>query len=291
MSELRQIDDELARRLVDDQFPQWSRLPLRRQPQAGSDHVIFRLGDDLAVRLPRHDGSITQARKEAYWLPRLAAVLPLEIPVPVGVGAPDFGYPWPWAVARWLDGSVATVAEFGGSAETATELAAFLITLRGFDAGEIPAERRAELGQERLVERDAATRRAIATVGDTFDGAAMTRVWDAALAAPEPGAPRWVHGDFHTGNLLARNGRVTSVIDFGGLCLGDPAFDLMIAYTLLSARCRMIFRDAVGLDDATWVRGRGWALCTGLNAYTAYAATRPDVAANTTRQITQTLLD
>ncbi len=191
--------------------------------------------------------------------------------------------------AGW-QGSVATVEEFADSADAAHDLAGFLVALHAFDPGEIPPERQAELEQERLVDRDAQTREAIAEVGTTFDAAAMIMVWQAALDAPEPEAWHWVHGDFHTGNLLTDAGRVTTVIDFGGFTHGDPAFDLMMAYTLLSPRCRTIFRDAVGLDDATWARGRGWALCTGLNAYTTYAATHPRVAAQTTRQITQALL-
>lgn len=289
MSEQPMIDDALARKLVDDQFPHWSPLPLHRVEPAGSDHVIFRLGDDLSVRLPRHDGAITQARKEAYWLPRLAPQLPLRIPEPVAVGEPDHGYPWPWAVCRWLEGKVATVEEFADSADTARDLAGFLTALHAVDLV-IPPERRSELRQDALADRDARTRAAIAEVADTFDAAAMIMVWDAALTAPGREAPRWVHGDFHTGNLLAEDGRVTTVIDFGGFAYGDPAFDLMIAYTLLSPSSRAIFRDAVGLDDDTWARGRGWALCTGLNAYAAYAATHPRVAAQTTRQITQALI-
>jgi aminoglycoside phosphotransferase (APT) family kinase protein len=193
-------------------------------------------------------------------------------------------------VCRWLDGTVATVEEFADSEDAARDLAGFLVALHGFDPGEIPPERRAELRQDSLADRDARTRTAIEEVADTFDTAAMIMVWQAALDAPENGSPRWVHGDFHTGNLLTQGGRVTTVIDFGGFTHGDPAFDLMMAYTLLSPRCRATFRDAVGLDDATWARGRGWALCTGLNAYTAYAATHPRVAAQTSRQITQALI-
>jgi aminoglycoside phosphotransferase (APT) family kinase protein len=107
------IDAALARRLVEAQFPQWAELPLLHSP-AGSDHVIYRLGEELSVRLPRHAGAITQARKEAQWLPELAPHLPLTIPVPVEVGEPDLGYPWPWAVSRWLDGEVATVDALSG---------------------------------------------------------------------------------------------------------------------------------------------------------------------------------
>ena len=279
------IDAVLARRLVDTQFPHWAELPLRPHSPAGSDHVIYRLGDELSVRLPRHAGAIDQARKEAEWLPRLAPHLPLAIPVLVEVGEPGFGYPWRWAVSRWLDGEVATVEGLSGSHEAAGVLAEFLIALHEFDA-----EATEDLTGQSLSTRDAATRSAIAVVGDAFDTAALTELWDAALAAPERDRPPvWFHGDFHTGNLLTTNGRLSAVIDFGELAVGDPARDLMIAFTLLSAETRATFRAALGVDDASWTRGRGWALATGLNAYVSYAAVNPRIAANTTRQITHAL--
>ncbi|RKT90067.1 Predicted kinase, aminoglycoside phosphotransferase (APT) family [Saccharopolyspora antimicrobica] len=280
------IDAALARRLVDAQFPQWAGLPLRLLAPAGSDHVIYRLGEELSVRLPRHDGAIEQARKEAEWLPRLAPHLPLAVPEVVAVGEPGFGYPWPWAVSRWLDGEVATADTLSGSHETAVALAEFLTALHRIDAA--AAE---HLTGEPLAERDAETRSAIAEVRGTFDAAAMTELWDTALAAPGWGRPLvWFHGDFHTGNLLTTNGRLSAVIDFGELGTGDPACDLTIAFTLLSPETRATFRSALDVDDDTWTRGRGWALATGLNAYTSYAATSPRVAAQTTRQMTQALL-
>ncbi|MGO1055175.1 aminoglycoside phosphotransferase family protein [Crossiella sp. CA198] len=275
----------LARRLVDTQFPRWAGLPLVPHAPAGSDHVIYRLGEELSVRLPRHAGAIQQARKEAEWLPRLAPQLPLAVPELVGVGEADFGYPWPWAVSRWLDGEVATVEALSGSHEAAGVLAGFLTALHRFDAE--PTE---DLTGRPLAARDPATRSAIAKVGAAFDSAAMAELWDAALLADEQDCPPvWCHGDFHTGNLLTTGGRLSAVIDFGEFGVGDPACDLIIAFTLLSAETRAIFRAALDVDDATWTRGRGWALATGLNAYVSYAAVNPRVAAQTTRQITQAL--
>lgn len=281
----RAVDAALARRLIDTQFPRWAGLPLVPHAPAGSDHVIYRLGEQLSVRLPRHSGATGQAVKEAEWLPRLAPHLPLAVPVVVEVGEPDFGYPWPWAVSRWLAGEVATVDALSGSHETAGVLAGFLTALHRFDA-EAPEG----LTGRPLAARDAATRAAIARVGDTFDTAAMTELWALALAAAEwDRPPSWCHGDFHTGNLLTTDGRVSAVIDFGELGVGDPARDLIIAFTLMSAETRGTFRAALDVDDATWTRGRGWALATGLNAHVTYAAVNPRVAAQTTRQITQAL--
>jgi aminoglycoside phosphotransferase (APT) family kinase protein len=286
------IDAVLVRRLVDTQFPQWAELPLELLEPAGSDHVIHRLGKELSVRLPRHAGAIGQAEKESEWLPRLAPHLPLAIPVPVGVGEPGLGYPWPWAVSRWLDGEVATVEALGDSTAAAVELAEFLTALQQFLPGSIPEEgAREELTPSALADRDRATRAAIAKTDGVFDAPAMTALWDAALSAPGwDRPPVWFHGDFHTGNLLTVDGRLSAVIDFGELGVGDPARDLTIAFTLMSAASRAAFRAALGVDDATWTRGRGWALATGLNAYTSYAAVNPRVAAQTTRQITGALI-
>ncbi|MFF4716248.1 aminoglycoside phosphotransferase family protein [Streptomyces eurythermus] len=286
------IDEALVRRLVDTRFPQWAGLPLQLLDPAGSDHVIYRLGEELSVRLPRHVGAVGQARKESQWLPRLAPHLPLAIPAPVGVGDPGFGYPWPWAVSRWLDGEVATVDALGDCSSAAVELARFLAALQRFAPEDIPAgDIREDLTGRPLSDRDSATRAAIAEVDGVFDTTAMTELWNAALSAPAwDRPPVWCHGDFHTGNLLTSGGRLSAVIDFGGLGMGDPACDLMIAFTLMSADSRAAFRDALGVDDATWTRGRGWALATGLNAYTSYAAVDPRVAAQTTRQITQALI-
>ncbi|MER7176944.1 aminoglycoside phosphotransferase family protein [Streptomyces mesophilus] len=281
-----EIATALVRRLVDTQFPQWSGLPLTLLDPAGSDHVIHRLGDELSVRLPRHAGAVGQAAKEARWLPRLAPHLPLPVPVPVAVGAPDLGYPWPWAVTRWLDGEAATAATLGDSTEAAVGLAHFLAALQQFTTEDASPD----LSGAPLADRDQDTRAAIAGTDGAFDAGAMTALWDEALHAPGPaGPPVWFHGDFHTGNVLTVDGRLGAVIDFGGLGVGDPAPDLMIAFTLLSADCRAAFRAALGVDDATWLRGRGWALATGLNAYTAYAAVSPRIAAQTTRQITAAL--
>ncbi|MFF9024791.1 aminoglycoside phosphotransferase family protein [Streptomyces eurythermus] len=286
------IDAALVRRLVDTQFPQWAEMPLELLDPAGSDHVIYRLGEKLSVRLPRHAGAIGQAQKESEWLPRLAPHLPLAVPVPVGVGQPNFGYPWPWAISRWLDGEVATVEALADSPEAAVELAGFLTALQRFEPEEIPAQgAREDLTVRPLVARDRATRAAIAEVDGAFDAAAMTELWEAAISAPDrDGPPVWFHGDFHTGNLLTVDGCLSAVIDFGELGIGDPACDLVIAFTLMSARSRAAFRAALGVDDATWIRGRGWALATALNAYTYYAAVNPRVAAQTSRQITEALI-
>lgn len=281
VSRFLEVDEDQAATLVRDQFPEWSELPLRRLVPGGSDHVIYRLGNELTARFPRHAGAVDQARHEARWLPELAAHLPLAIPHPVAVGKPSHGYPWHWAVHNWLDGSAVTPEEYGDSVEAVETLAAFLASLRAF-----PVEGGSPVRPLPLADRDASTRSHIESVSGDFDPAKLNRIWEAGLAAPAwDGEPVWCHGDFHTGNLLARDHKIVAVIDFGGLHLGDPADDLMVAFTLFSPETRAQFRDALEVDDATWQRARAWALTTGLGAYTAYAATVPSVRKSTTRQI------
>jgi aminoglycoside phosphotransferase (APT) family kinase protein len=287
------ICPRLVRRLLASQFPEWADLPVSRLLPAGSDNVIYRLGEHMSVRLPRGGWAAGQAAKEQYWLPRLAPRLPLPIPIPLAVGKPAFGYRWDWSVSGWLPGETATVKGLADPRRTASELAEFLIALRHA----LPVESDAPISHDeftgtQLAKRDQATRAAIAAVHHTFDAGAMTAVWDAALRAPAwDQAKVWFHGDLHLGNLLVSGGHLSAVIDFAGLGVGDPACDIVIAWNLLSPETRPVFRAALQVDDATWARAKGWALTTGLNAYTSYAATNPLIGANTHRQISQVLID
>ena len=287
------IDSALVGRLLAAQFPQWAELPLALVEQGGSDHIIHRLGETMSVRLPRSDWADGEATKQHTWLRQLAPRLPLPVPEPLGLGTPGCGYQWSWSVTRWLDGTTATVEGLTDPNLTARQLAEFLRALYEIPpAGELVPGAHPELVRAPLADRDKATRAAIEAVAGVFDAAAMTEVWDNALHAPAwEREPVWCHGDFHTGNLLTADGRLSAVIDFGGVGMGDPACDLVIAYTLLSATTRPVFRSVLGPDDATWTRGMGWALATGLNAYTSHAATDPHVARQTTRQLTEVLTE
>ncbi|WP_328871195.1 aminoglycoside phosphotransferase family protein [Streptomyces sp. NBC_00287] len=255
------IDAELVRRLIPEQFPQWARLPVRLVRSAGTDNAMYRLGDDLVVRLPRLPGGEGQIIREHRWLPQLAPHLPLSVPVPVAVGEPGAGFALPWGVYRWLEGS----NELVELADAAVELGRFIAALHKVDAaGGPPSYRGAPPGRN-----DEEVRAAIRDLGSdgTIDPALATEVWERTLRLPDwDGAPVWLHGDLLPGNLLAVDGRLTSVIDFGCLGIGDPAVDLMAAWTVFTAGTREAFRAAADVDDATWERGRGWALCFGLTA-------------------------
>jgi aminoglycoside phosphotransferase (APT) family kinase protein len=257
-----QIDVPLVRRLVKAQFPQWASLPIEPVESAGWDNTIYRLGAELAVRLPRRRAGADQVSNEHRWLPVLGANLPLAVPVPVGKGAPGQGYPWHWTVCSWLDGELAALAHVTDTRRAALSLASFIAALQAFDSTGGPVH----AFHGRLPTRDRVARTAAAVLDkDGFDTQRLLAAWDAALAAPAwTGPPVWMHGDLHPANLLVDQGELTAVIDFGLLGVGDPACDLMVAWTYLPADARPLFRGALMADDATWSRGRGWALQLGL---------------------------
>lgn len=286
-------DVSLVGRLLTAQFPQWADLCIEPVHSAGTDNVIHRLGDDMAVRLPRIRRAAGQVDKEHRWLPRLAPLLPLAIPVPLGKGMPAEDYPWQWSVYRWLDGEDVTVERIADPRHAAIELGRFVAALQRIDPddGPRPGEHNSFRGVA-LAERDASTRMAITSLDGTIDAGAATQAWEAALHAPVWDGPLvWIHGDLLAGNLLARQGRLSAVIDFGCLGVGDPACDVMAAWTFLSAESREAFRAAVHVDDATWARGRGWALSVGLIALPYYQVSNPVLARIARRAIDEALAD
>ncbi|MBE1462190.1 aminoglycoside phosphotransferase family protein [Kibdelosporangium phytohabitans] len=252
----------LAHRLIAGQFPQWAGLPVIPITPGGTDNDVVRLGDDMVVRLPRGKPAAAHIQKDLRWLGKLAPHLPLAIPVPLAHGSPSDEFPLPWAVYRWLPGHTATPGRLTEPVGAARALGSFVAALERIDASSGPAPTRAT-GRRGLplAIRDADTRAAIGKLGAVLDVPAALAVWDEALAAPGWDAPGvWLHGDLHSGNLLAVDGRLSAVIDFGLLAVGDPAVDLMVAWTMFDEHARPAFRAATGLDEATWVRGRGWAL-------------------------------
>ena len=281
-------DAALVGRLLAAQFPQWADLSIEPMRSAGTDNAIYRLGDDMAVRLPRIHWATGQPDLEHEWLPRLAPLLPLAVPVPLAKGEPAEGYPWHWSVYRWLEGETATLERIADPQQAATELGRFVAALQRIDpAGGPPSSRGVTLAR-----RDAATRAAIEAVSGMLDTDAATEAWETALEAPAwDRAAVWIHGDLQSGNLLAVEGRLSAVIDFGCLGVGDPACDAMPAWTYLSAGTRDAFRAALPVDDATWARGRGWALSVGLIALPYYQTTNPVLAGIARHAIEEVLAD
>ena len=273
-------DAHLVRRLLAAQFPQWAGLTIDLVHSAGTDNALYRVGDDMVVRLPRIAAAAGQVDKEHQWLPKFAPLLTLPIPAPLAKGAPGEGYPWNWSVYRWLEGEPASIERLASPSQTANELARFIATLHRIDpAGGPPPGTHNSFRGAALAMRDTATRNAISALRGAVDVAAATSAWDAALQAPQwDDGPVWIHGDLQSGNLLAQHGQLTAVIDFGCIGVGDPACDLIVAWNLFSAESRHIFRNALQVDDATWARGRGWALSIGLIALPYYWTTNPELA-------------
>jgi aminoglycoside phosphotransferase (APT) family kinase protein len=282
-------DDALVRRLLAAQFPWWAELRIEALPVGGTDNAIYRLGEELSVRLPRRrkwtSGSLDD---EFEWLPRLAPLLPLSVPTPVARGRPGEGYPHEWSVYDWLDGEDATSAPIDRR-RAAVDLAELLAALRRIDpaGGPPPTGRGGPLGP-----RDEVMRAGIAALADSIDADAVTEAWEDALAAPVwDGPPVWIHGDLDARNLLVREGRITGLLDWSCLCAGDPACDVKVAWAVLDAETRPIFRELLQVDDATWARARGWALSQAIGALAYYQHTYPVIVQEARRWLAEALAD
>ena len=285
-----ETDVALVRRLLTAQLPQWADLPIELVASYGTDHDIYRLGDHLAARMPRIGWAIGQAQKERKWLPKLAPHLPLAVPVPVATGQPAEGYPFEWSIYEWLPGENAN-SRIDDLTQAAVDLAAFIRALRRIDTTE--AHPRPVHGRGGpLIEGDEQVRRSITELGDRIDGAATLGLWEESLSAPAwDGEELWVHGDLLPGNLLVVDGRLSGVIDFGGLNVGDPACDLQPAWNMFAGESRGRFLNELEVDQASWLRGRGWALYQAVSALPYYWDTNPGMIRQASHALAQVLAD
>lgn len=271
-----QIDVSLVHQLIITQFPKWANLTIKPVEFSGWDNRTFHLGEHMTVRLPSNAEYAEQVEKEQYWLPKLAPYLPLSISTPLAMGNPSKEYPLHWSIYKWLDGDTASIERISDLNQFAIALAEFLVALQQCDAtgGPLPGEHNFYRGGDLAIYEDE-TREAIKILGDKIDVDAVTNVWDAARASNWHNPPVWIHGDIATGNLLVKNGQLNAVIDYGQLGIGDPACDLAIAWTFFRGESRQAFRQALKLDPATWVRGRGWTLWKALIVYAGLSGTNP----------------
>lgn len=281
----------LTRSLIAGQFPQWADLPLAEVSGGGTDNRIYRLGEDMVIRLPRSQREAEMIRTEQRWLPQIASALPLAIPVMLGAGTPDDAFPYPWSVCRWLEGDNLVDQPDVDLADAAIQLGRFVAALQQVD---ITGGQVSERARPVNPAHDSGVRDTIRRLGaqDSVDVSAAIAIWEAALDAPqwtEP--PVWTHGDLYSGNLLAQHRRLSAVIDFGLLGLGDPACDMLPAWSLLTADTRDLFRTQVGVDEATWIRGRGWALWAGLGAVDVYRDTNPTIAVPGRHAVVEAIAD
>jgi aminoglycoside phosphotransferase (APT) family kinase protein len=281
------IDSGLVRRLVATQFPHLAGLPVRAVRSTGTVNAIYRLGDRLCARLPRVQTWARDLDKEWRWLPKLAPQLSLRVPEPVAKGRPTSSYPFPWAIYGWVDGQPYADALVDDERQAARELARFVGELRRIDPAGAPSGGRRPLG-----ELDAVTRAAIESARGTIDSDAAMAAWESALQAPAwTGTPVWIHCDLLRPNLLVRDGRLYAVIDFGGAGIGDPAADVIAAWSVFGPAGRHVFRDALDVDDGTWARARGFALHQAALIIPYYRKTNPGFAAPAKRTIGEILAD
>ena len=272
-----EVSEATVRRLLASQFPGWADLPLSRVAESGTDHALFRLGDDLVVRLPRIAWADGQAALEAEWLPRLAPRLPLSLSIPVALGKPENGYPFAWSVNPWLPGQPLDPTSVD-PVRLSVELAEFVRALQSCDAtgARLFGSRGQPLDEP---ERDRRTRECLAAAADLVDARSALAVWEQAqLAAAYAGPPTWFHGDLTEGNLLVRDGRLSAVLDWGPFGAGNPACELHSAWLLLDRPGRQRFREIVGCDEAMWQRGRGWTISLGAIGIPYYRETVPAFA-------------
>ncbi|MEM9653620.1 MAG: aminoglycoside phosphotransferase family protein [Actinomycetota bacterium] len=283
----------LVQALLADQFPAYADLPVTPVPSAGTDNALFRIGDELSARLPRIGWAVSGVEKEYRWLPTLAERLPLPVPQPIAIGGPGCGYPCAWTICRWLPGENPPVGETPNPAELAVDLARFLRALQAIDVTDGPPCRRGVP----VSTRDGDFRRAVAELleiqaaGSPDDPAVAPilnldlgralAIWGRDITAEDwDRPPMWTHADLSPLNVLCdANGRLSAVIDFGTVGVGDPAVDAYGAWNLLDEPSRELFRDEIGFDDATWARGRAWALSIAMIQLPYYHRTNPGLTA------------
>jgi aminoglycoside phosphotransferase (APT) family kinase protein len=282
------IDAGLVGRLVAGQFPRLAGLPVSAVQSTGTVNAIYRLGDHLCTRLPRVQEYAGDLEDELRWLPWLAPQLSLRVPEPVAAGHPAAGYPFPWAIYQWIDGQPYADELVGDERQAARDLARFVAELRRID----PVAGAPRAGRRPLRELDSVTREAIDSSRDVIDRDAATAAWERALEAPAwEGTPVWIHADLLRPNLLVDGGRLCAVIDFGAAGIGDPAADVIAAWSVFGPAGRQAFRAALGVDDGTWNRARGFALHQAAMIIPYYPETNPGFVTMAKRTVGEVLAD
>jgi aminoglycoside phosphotransferase (APT) family kinase protein len=276
------IDEHLVRALLESQCPKWAHLPLKAVTSSGTDHALFRLGNEYVVRLPRIDGATKNLNKEYEWVPKISQLLKTPLSEPLFKGSPSESYPWAWMINKWNEGHNPNFEKENEHAQLAKDLAHFLNELHSIRLDNGPYSRRGLP----LKKVDTEVKSSISKLKGEIDVPQITFLWHQAMNVPLWNKdPVWVHGDFLPGNILIQNNRLSAVIDFSDLGIGDPACDLIIAWCILKPNSRKIFRENLeNIDDNTWERGKGRALSIALIMLSYYKNTNP-VLASLARQI------
>ncbi len=254
---------DLARKLIEEQFPQYASLTIVDVEKQGHDNRTYRLGEHMLIRMPTAADYALKVPKEQELLPQLAKRLSVSIPAPIKMGKPSADYPYPFSIYKWLPGKSINLLTLTAQEkeQLAFDLAKFLKELQAMNDVEGP-----EPGQhnwwrgDHVSVYDKGAREQIAELAEIIDVTQALALWNHACATRWDKTPVWIHGDFAIGNILMGGGRLSAVIDFGGAAVGDPACDLVIAWTYLSGKAREIFISEMDMDADTWLRARAWAL-------------------------------
>ena len=266
------ISVSLVEKLIRKQAPQWADLPVAPVPSMGTDNALFRLGDTMQIRLPRIGWAVDNIDKEFTWLPQIAPFISVPITTALFKGNPIEDYPYHWAIYDWLEGENPKPGCADCGRDFVANITDFLKETRKI---KLPDSPKAARGMP-LINRDEVTRKALKELAGVIDTGLAARIWDNALEVPywdKP--PVWVHGDMLPGNILIKDGKLSGVIDFSCMGLGDPACDVIVAWNLLDAKRRMLFRDLLQIDENTWIRGQAWALTQSLLILPYYKDTNP----------------
>ncbi|MEL7432050.1 MAG: aminoglycoside phosphotransferase family protein [Chlamydiota bacterium] len=257
------ITPELAKHLIQAQFPEYGALAVSSVETQGHDNRTYRLGDDLLIRMPIDANYALKVPQEQKFLPRLAKKVRMPIPQPIKMGGPSEQYPYPFSIYKWLEGRSADQETVDDRAlETiAVSLANFLQELQGITdiEGPCPGQHNWWRGDPvRVYDQEARTQ--IAHLSGKIDSRRALQLWERACSTQRKKKPVWIHGDFAASNILIQNRKVSGIIDFGGMAMGDPACDLVIAWTYLKGNARELFIREMDLDKDTWLRAQAWAL-------------------------------
>jgi aminoglycoside phosphotransferase (APT) family kinase protein len=282
-------DSALVRRLLASQFPHWADLEIERFPSGGTVNAIYRIGEDMCVRLPLVEAWAWHLETEAKWLPKLAPHLPVAVPEVLGHGIADEGYPFDWSVYGWLEGEEWRTDGVHDEREAAADLANFISALWKIDTTDGQRPRRAS--RIPLPAFDQWVQESTEKARDMIDADALLAAWELSRDAPGfDGTPVWTHSDLGPGNVLVFNGRMSAVIDWGSVHVGDPARDISVAWSMLSREGRKVLRDELDVDDATWVRARGWAV-RAVGALDYYRNTNRSMVEDALHSIGEVLAD
>lgn len=272
------IDKTLVQQLIHEQFPTWRNLSITAVKTSGWDNRTFHLGNKLLVRFPSAKEYASQVEKEQYWLPKLAPLLPLQIPTPIAKGKPTPLYPYAWSIYQWIEGSTASTVSNLNRDLFAVDLANFLITLQHIDTNNAPVSGKQNFYRgSPLSIYDNETKQALQLLHGKINTALALDIWNTAKATNWQQPAVWLHGDINPDNLLIKNGRLSAVIDFGQLGVGDPACDLAIAWTFFRGESRNTFRQTQNIDNDTWLRGTAWALWKALIIVSGLAGSNENV--------------